>query len=515
MRMLTRFLRLFSRPKLRAFANGKRANVSMLYGLAIIPVLGAVGFGIDTTRAVYTQQRLAAMLDAAALAVGAQPGLTQAQAQTVAQNYFNANNSLDPSFGVPAPLTVTISGQSVRVSTSDTMPTTVANLIGIANVPLGVSSNVVWGQSKLWVSLVLDNTGSMTQTDPTGLSKISALKTAVVQLLGMLQGAAVTPGDVQAALIPFSKDVNVGTANSGASWIDWTDWASAPANGVPSSSVGPGSNCPWSTGSQGFGCQTTPTNGASTTTKVPSSGTYKGYICPTVDNGAVNTGRSGRYYNGCYNSTAYTCGAKTCYTHTWIPNNHSTWGGCVMDRNQSYDVTNTAPGTAATNFPAENAQSCVPSVMMGTLNYNWSSLTTAVNAMTAGGSTNQTIGLQWGWMAQSQSSPLSAPTLPANTSQFIILVTDGLNTQDRWTGDGSNEDSGTDARMAQACTNAKAAGFIIYTVYIDLAGTQGNSTILQNCATDASKYFDLQTSGEVISTLNTIGQQITNLHVAQ
>ena len=69
--------------------------------------------------------------------------------------------------------------------------------------------------------------------------------------------------------------------------------------------------------------------------------------------------------------------------------------------------------------------------------------------------------------------------------------------------------------MAQACTNAKADGFIIYTVFIDLAGTQGNSAVLQNCASDASKYFDLTTSGQVISTLNTIGQQITNLHVSQ
>ena len=118
-------------------------------------------------------------------------------------------------------------------------------------------------------------------------------------------------------------------------------------------------------------------------------------------------------------------------------------------------------------------------------------------------------------MAQTQGNPLSAPALPANTTQYIILVSDGLNTQDRWTGDGSNEDSGTDARMALACTNAKAAGFVIYTVYVDLAGTQGNSTVLQNCATDANKYFDLTTSGAIITTLNQIGQQITNVRVSQ
>ena len=105
--------------------------------------------------------------------------------------------------------------------------------------------------------------------------------------------------------------------------------------------------------------------------------------------------------------------------------------------------------------------------------------------------------------------------MPANTQRVIILLSDGLNTQDRWTGNGSNEDPGTDARMALACSNAKAAGIVIYTVFVDLNGTQGNSTVLQNCATDSSKYFDLTTSGQIISTFNQIGQQITNLRVSQ
>jgi hypothetical protein len=39
--------------------------------------------------------------------------------------------------------------------------------------------------------------------------------------------------------------------------------------------------------------------------------------------------------------------------------------------------------------------------------------------------------------------------------------------------------------------------------------------VLQNCASDAGKYFDLTTSGQIISTFNAIGQQITNLRVSQ
>ena len=37
---------------------------------------------------------------------------------------------------------------------------------------------------------------------------------------------------------------------------------------------------------------------------------------------------------------------------------------------------------------------------------------------------------------------------------------------------------------------------------------------MQNCASDANKYFDLTTSGAIITTLNQIGQQITNVRVS-
>ena len=526
-----------------SFVGNRDANVAMIFAISLIPATLAAGAGLDLARSMIVKSNLDEALDAAALAVASTTGQTQAQMQAQAQSYFNANYKADTtSYGTPASVSVVQNGQSVTVSTSVPMPTTLMNVAGISTVNVTSSSTVVWGQQKLWVSLVLDNTGSMTQTDSTGTSKISALITATDQLLTLLKNASPTAGDVRAAIIPFSLTVNVGTSNVGASWIDWTDWKAAPPGNAPASTVGPGDSCPWSSYSNGFGCQKTPTNGSSTTSTIPSSGTYSGYICPSVHGSDVDTGLGGHYYNGCYtsvatgstvtvssgsnascngynnctcsgNNSSKQCKAKT-YTHTWTVNATSTWGGCVMDRAQDYDVNNTAPSGSTALFPAENTQSCVPSVLAG-LSYDWTSLTNTVNAMTAGGSTNQTIGLDWGMMAQTASNPLNAPTLPANTQQYIIILSDGLNTQDRWSGDGSNEDSGTDTRMAKACTNAKAAGFTIYAIFVDLNGTQGNSTVLQNCATDSGKYFDLQTSGAIITTLNAIGQQITNLRVSQ
>ena len=71
-------------------------------------------------------------------------------------------------------------------------------------LPVTTSSTVVWGQSKLWVALVLDNSGSMSQGDSSG-TKMDALQNASHQLLTILQNAVTTAGDVQVSIVPFVK----------------------------------------------------------------------------------------------------------------------------------------------------------------------------------------------------------------------------------------------------------------------------------------------------------------------
>ena len=99
---------------------------------------------------------------------------------------------------------------------------------GPPTLNLATSAQVTWGNMKLRVALVLDNTGSMLQGSPT--NKITALKSAAHQLLSQLQAAAAQPGDVQVAIVPFTTDVNVDPTNVNASWIDWSDWNSNNQN---------------------------------------------------------------------------------------------------------------------------------------------------------------------------------------------------------------------------------------------------------------------------------------------
>ncbi|MBA2588784.1 MAG: hypothetical protein H0U98_09190 [Alphaproteobacteria bacterium] len=559
--------------KVRALVRSRRGNVAMIFALAMVPMTLAAGAGLDFARAMLVRQQMGEALDAAALAVGSTNGLSQSAAQTLAQKYFDANFTIDKTaFGVPT-VTIPPSGYnatgSVVITASTPMPTILMKLAGITTLPVTTTSTVVWGQSKLWVALVLDNSGSMANGDSGG-SKMDALQNASHQLLTILQNAASTAGDVQVSIVPFVHLVNVGTANVGAAWIDWSDWNSPPIvdqtnyvyqkdtdallNGQPLNTFGPGDSCPYN-GSAGYKCAPSPTNDSNCyagvtgdcVSTIPNSGTYNGYICPSMHKGGTLDGLGYHYYNGCWTRTTSTttatiatgssascighsaancsctgsgsgtvCTTKV-WNHTWVANNHSTWTGCLMDRKQSYDIANTAPSSANTLFPAVNNVYCGPATITS-LGYNWTNLGNQIDNMTPYGATNQAIGVAQGWQTLTPGSPYGAPSVPANTTRYIILLSDGLNTMDRWWGDGSTEgnsaDGNIDAREKSTCDAAKADGIVIYSIFLNVGGG-GSSAPLSYCATDSTKYFTLTSTSAVVTTFNQIAQQITNVRVSK
>jgi Flp pilus assembly protein TadG len=517
MKMLAKWLR---------FVREEHGSGSVFMILMLPPFLALAGLAIDASAAYRTRAVLQSAADAASLAAAlALPDVNKAQADAL--TFANANVPSGYGTGVLSPADVIIGtwDSSARtfapggtrpnavqifarrtVSNGNPLPTTFLKLIGVDHWDVSAQAIATSSVPILRVSLALDNTGSMSDADATGTTKIAALKDASHKLLTLLENAAVNPGDVQVAIVPFTRDVKIGTGYSGSSWLSWTDFRAAPT--TPATSYGPGTNCPWTDGSQGYHCQSSALNGSGRATKIPSSG----LICPSLT-------ATGHYWNGCFNSTATKWDKKgnaTAWSHTWTANATSTWGGCVTDRNQDYDTTNMTPasGTPATMMVAENTPSC-PAATVMPLSYDWTALNNKINSMVASGTTNQTIGLTWGWQALTQGDPFNPAPPPKNTAQIIILLSDGLNTQDRWYGDGSNHSTSVDNRMALACANAKAAGITIYTVYVDIAGATGNSAVLENCASSPSSayYFDLTTTADIAKAFDTIGRRITALRL--
>jgi Flp pilus assembly protein TadG len=231
---------------------------------------------------------------------------------------------------------------------------------------------------------------------------------------------------------------------------------------------------------------------------------------------------------GTWTTGTWTAGVWT--PATWTPDNHNTWNGCVMDRGNSttpdtvgnYDTNAATPSASplitSTLYPAEQYSSC-PQAVMG-LSYNWTGMTSLVNAMSPNGSTNQGIGLQLGWLSLVGGGPFTAPAMLSGYtySQVIILLTDGLNTQDRWYGDGSSlgtsDDAKIDARQQLTCNNIKAAGITLYTIQVNTGGDP-TSTLLQGCASTSDKFYLLTSASQILSVFTAIGSNLTQLRVAK
>jgi len=219
--------------------------------------------------------------------------------------------------------------------------------------------------------------------------------------------------------------------------------------------------------------------------------------------------------NGKCSKSSYTTQARfVAAGKTWTPANHNTWNGCVTDRDQNFDTINDPPVDGSTLYPTEQYSSC-PVSLVG-LGNDWTALSNKITAMQPVGNTNQAIGLQLGWMSLIGGGPFTAPAMQSGYTynQVIIILTDGLNTQDRWYGDRYNTSTQVDARQTLTCANIKAAGITLYTVQVSTDGTPV-STLLQQCASDSTKFFYLTSSGQIVTTFNQMGTNLSNLYVAK
>ena len=311
---------------IRRFLKDSRGAIAPLLALTIVPLLASAGVAIDISRINAARTAMQTALDSTALMLSKTAAAqTGGELQISATKYFNAlltNKDLTQT-SVGASYT-SVAGSKVTLTASAVVKTNILGILGYDQVPINTTSTSTWGNTRLRVALVLDNTGSMAQD-----GKMDALKTAAQNLLTQLKNAATNPEDVYVSIVPFNKDVNLNPNNAGESWLRWDLWEAA--------------------------------NGS------------------------------------CAGSNHHS--QSSCESHggTWTPAAHSTWNGCVTDRDQNFDTTNDAPLAGATLYPAEQYSSC-PESTMG-LSNDWTTLNAKITAMQPEGNTNQAIGLQLGWQS--------------------------------------------------------------------------------------------------------------------
>jgi Mg-chelatase subunit ChlD len=142
-----------------------------------------------------------------------------------------------------------------------------------------------------------------------------------------------------------------------------------------------------------------------------------------------------------------------------------------------------------------------------TLSSNWTTLNSKIDAMTPTGNTNVTIGMQMAWQTLSPVAPFNAPAPAPDLDKVIILLTDGENTENRW----SSTPSVIDARTQKACDNARADNIQVYTVRV----IQGNATLLKNCATKPDMYYEVDQASQLNGVFSSIAQKLATLRIAK
>lgn len=450
--------------KAREFISTKDGNVAVIFALSFIPLLAFAGVAIDYGRANATKGAMQGALDATAVSLAKEAaGVTNTQLQADAQKNFFAR--FDPEKAKYGLHNIAVTAEyannknrSLVVTALASVPTTFLRVVGYDQITVNSSSTVKWSTSQLRVALVLANDASMVQS-----GKMTELKKAAKKLLTEFKDAASGSDDILVSTIPYAKDVNVGTPNPSADWLDWHEW---DAN-----------------------------NGTCT------GGAHDG------GNSEYGSSRTSR------DNTEESCGG------IWKPENHNVWKGCVEDRGDATgpdandDDTNADTpdtGDSGTLYDAEQEAAC-PQEATG-LSDDWNALDTEIDKMSAAGETNEPLGLQMGWMSFDGEGPFTAPAEQSGYTykRAVVLVADHANSDDRW----HMSESEIDARESMICNNIKAAGDNIYTIQISTDGTPASPT-LQECASDANKFFYLTSADKIGSAFDKVESDLEEFYIAK
>ena len=185
------------------------------------------------------------------------------------------------------------------------------------------------------------------------------------------------------------------------------------------------------------------------------------------------------------------------------------WQGCLTDRDQNYDVSDaTVTSAAATKYrPALCSSDNLLAIQP--LTTNFTTLYGKVDAMTPSGNTNITIGVSWGQTVLSSQAPYSEGSAAGTEGvrKIMVLMTDGQNTENRWT----SSSAAIDDRTELACQSAKNAGIAVYVIRL----AEGDAELLENCASSEDTFYNVENVADLAPTFRAIGHELSQLRLSR
>ncbi|QEL25681.1 VWA domain-containing protein [Bosea sp. F3-2] len=415
----------FVSEMMRRFRRDQRGNVLVMAGFLTVPVIGIVGVTVDYSRASNARQALSSAIDSASLmAARDAQKLTDAQLRDRIDSWIRDNlpASAKKEF-TGASVVIDRTARTIKISANANVETTVGRVVGSQYIPVASNSQSTWGTNKIELALVLDNTGSMSNSE-----KMTNLKAASKDLINIMKDAAIETDQIRISIVPFNTQVRIARTFKDQEWIRY---------------------------------------------------------------GLTRRVNCDKWGNNCTTQTM----TKT----TWAQSAQ----GCIADRDQNYDTTD--GGSYAASAQQYPAFWCSQSTLAETLplTSDWTALTNRIDAMTPVGNTNVTIGAVWGWATLSPSAPFmeAKPATEPRLKKYMILLTDGDNTQNRFT----TTQSEIDSRTRLACQNIKGAGINLYTIRV----IDGNAALLKECASKPEMYYEVTSASQLSPIFKTIANEIS------
>jgi Flp pilus assembly protein TadG len=206
----------------RRFMTDRAGNIAMTFAIVSVPLLGAIGAGIDYMRALNMHREIQASLDAALVAAVKDVGTKDDKAikQQLA-NWLAAEAVSSGAYQLDASsVVIDTSNQIVTATVRASVDTTFMRILGKESVPVAVQASIMGGEtitkSAFSMYLVLDQSGSMgeptntTYTTKCGIvtctkkyTKMESLKLAVASLLTQFDTADPARKYVRTAAISY------------------------------------------------------------------------------------------------------------------------------------------------------------------------------------------------------------------------------------------------------------------------------------------------------------------------
>ena len=510
------------------FKSSESGNILVTTAISICVLSGLIALGLDVSNLYSQRSDVQNALDSAVLAAASSTKTDAASLQTITTNAFSTNlpDVVKTSAHI-ASFDYNTSTKTISATASGSYTTYFGAVAGLTTVPYTVSaSGLKSAKGTVELALVLDNTYSMSVALDAAGTKMQVLQTAATNLVNTLMTTQ-NIGFVKVAVVPYADYVNVGTTTTG-SWLSVAPNYSTTSAGTPATPAKPAGP---------MVCNTVSTQ------TVCSGGTQQPYVVSIID-GVVTMGT---HLVGQTCSTVPITPVTTCSqtpaqpakpavpgTTTWYK-----WYGCV----------NNLIGTNGLLAPPETASVAKPYV--GFLTTSQQCLNPILPLTTQSAPVLSAIknlvyqignykpatyiagGITWGVNVLSPTATFASgaayDTANKMPRKVIILMTDGYNTNtlnaDGTLAAASYNSDGTVSAASQpgvtksntaevaACNYAKSQKIEVYAIGFGVSDPTSLSN-LQQCATDASHYFDAKNSAALISAFQIIAGNLQNVRIA-